>query len=176
MVSPSRMIAPTVMRGLREETGSWKMICISRLNARSSDVPIELTSRPSNLISPDVGSMRRRIVRPVVVLPHPDSPTTPRVSPRAACTAPTWRENTPFLMGKDFLRWLTESSGTAPFMRPLLLLPPRAACGDCYVAPARSRGDSATRGWRRPDRATDARARTDPTNKESGRGTDRPFG
>src|SRR3982074_2532994 len=53
------------------------MICISRRSARSSDVPIDLTSRPSNLTSPDVGSMSRRIVRPVVVLPQPDSPTPP---------------------------------------------------------------------------------------------------
>ena len=98
------------MRGLSDETGSWKMICISRLSARSSDVPIDLTSRPSNVISPDVGSMRRSSVRPVVVFPQPDSPTTPSVSPRAtsndtsftACTAPTSRAKIPFLMGNDF--------------------------------------------------------------------------
>ena len=30
MVSASPMIAPTVMRGLSEAYGSWKMICMSR--------------------------------------------------------------------------------------------------------------------------------------------------
>ena len=44
------------MRGLREETGSWKMICISRLNARSSEVPIEFTSAS---LEPDLS--RRRL-------------------------------------------------------------------------------------------------------------------
>ena len=33
------------------------------------------------IVSPAVGSIRRRIVRPVVDLPHPDSPTRPRVLP-----------------------------------------------------------------------------------------------
>jgi hypothetical protein len=118
------------MRGLSDETGSWKMICISRLSARSSDVPIDLTSRPSNLISPDVGSIRRRIARPVVVLPQPDSPTTPSVSPRAtskdtsftAFTAPTCRDRTPFLIGNSFRRFRTDTSGSIAFMRRRLLL------------------------------------------------------
>ena len=95
------------------------MICISRRSARSSDVPIERTSLPSNLTSPAVGSMSRRIVRPVVVLPQPDSPTRPSVSPGAtsnetsftALTAPTCRANTPFLIGKCFSRFRTERSG-----------------------------------------------------------------
>src|SRR3972149_552088 len=58
-------------------------------------------SRPSKRIRPAVGSMRRRTTRPTVVLPHPDSPTRPSVSPRrtsnvtpsTALTQPTvrWR-------------------------------------------------------------------------------------
>ena len=39
------------------------------------------TSSPLNRTSPDVGSMSRRMQRPVVVLPLPDSPTSPNVSP-----------------------------------------------------------------------------------------------
>ena len=39
-------------------------------------------SVPSKLIVPAVGSMRRRSSRPTVVLPQPDSPTRPSVSPR----------------------------------------------------------------------------------------------
>ena len=37
----------------------------------------------SNVIVPDVGSMSRRMQRPTVVFPDPDSPTRPRVSPLA---------------------------------------------------------------------------------------------
>ena len=39
------------------------------------------TSSPRNRTSPDVGSISRRMQRPVVVLPLPDSPTRPNVSP-----------------------------------------------------------------------------------------------
>ena len=38
-------------------------------------------SCPSKTIRPRVGSMARRTSRPVVVLPQPDSPTRPKVSP-----------------------------------------------------------------------------------------------
>ena len=40
-------------------------------------------SSPSNRISPAVGSSRRSSSRPIVLLPLPDSPTRPSVSPRA---------------------------------------------------------------------------------------------
>ena len=40
-------------------------------------------SWPSNSIVPPVGSSSRVISRPIVDLPQPDSPTTPRVSPAA---------------------------------------------------------------------------------------------
>src|SRR3569623_2083888 len=50
---------------------------------RSSRRLSVMTSRPSNSSSPAVGSSRRRIVRPVVDLPQPDSPTRPSVSPGA---------------------------------------------------------------------------------------------
>ena len=53
-------------------------------------------SIPSNVTVPDVGSSSRATRRAVVDLPHPDSPTSPSVSPWAianemsstACTAP----------------------------------------------------------------------------------------
>ena len=40
---------------------------------------------------PEVGSVKRRTARPKVVLPQPDSPTRPRVSPRwiSSVTPPT---------------------------------------------------------------------------------------
>ena len=40
-----------------------------------------VTSSPLNLNVPPVGSYRCRSVRPTVVLPQPDSPTRPSVSP-----------------------------------------------------------------------------------------------
>ena len=42
---------------------------------------MRLTSAPLNQISPELGSISRRMQRPVVDLPQPDSPTRPRVSP-----------------------------------------------------------------------------------------------
>ena len=81
IVSASPTIAPTVMRGLSEAYGSWKMICMSRASARSSSLLARVTSLPSNQTSPEVGSIRRRMQRPVVLLPQPDSPTRPSVSP-----------------------------------------------------------------------------------------------
>src|SRR6185369_3094114 len=38
---------------------------------------------PSNTISPSLGSIRRQIIRDVVLLPDPDSPTRPTLSPPA---------------------------------------------------------------------------------------------
>src|SRR5512141_2612068 len=63
--------------------------------------------------------MRRRIERPVVVLPQPDSPTRLKVSPVAmsnetSLTARTWpfvRPKIPRFMGKLFVRLRTETSG-----------------------------------------------------------------
>ena len=76
-------------------------------------------SWPSNMIEPAVGSSSLMIARPVVDLPHPDSPTRPSVSPAStekqtpstACTAPTLplRSRCPWRIGKCFLRSLTAS-------------------------------------------------------------------
>jgi hypothetical protein len=81
MTSASPMIEPTVIRGLSDAYGSWKMICISLRSARSDRLSSVVTFRPWNVTSPDVGSISRRIVRPVVDFPQPDSPTSPSVSP-----------------------------------------------------------------------------------------------
>src|SRR5215831_2467799 len=75
------MIEPTVIRGLSDAYGSWKTNCIFRRNARSSRVFLPSTSSPRKRTDPDVGSTSLRIERPVVVFPHPDSPTSPRVFP-----------------------------------------------------------------------------------------------
>jgi len=71
----------TFIRGLREEYGSWKMICIWRRVVRSSSPASPEMSFPSNRIIPLSGSRRRIASRPSVVFPHPDSPTSPSVFP-----------------------------------------------------------------------------------------------
>ncbi len=58
------------------------MICISRRSRLRSPPASARTSRPSNETCPSVGSIRRSRHRPTVDLPHPDSPTSPSVSPR----------------------------------------------------------------------------------------------
>ncbi len=96
------------MRGLSDAYGSWKMICISLRSGRSSPRESPMSSRPSNVTLPFVASVRRRMTRPAVVLPEPDSPTSPSVSPRrisksmpsTARTSATWRWKMPAVMGK----------------------------------------------------------------------------
>ena len=81
----SAMMSATVMRGLSEEYGSWKMSFIfCRARVRSSPLS-EVKSSPSSVTVPSVGSVRRRTHLPVVDLPQPDSPTMAKVSPR--CTS-----------------------------------------------------------------------------------------
>ena len=74
-------MSPARFLGLSEENGSWKMICISRRKGRMSSLPRCVTSWPSSRMVPAVGSIRRRMTRPTVVLPQPLSPTSPSVSP-----------------------------------------------------------------------------------------------
>ena len=78
-------------------------------------------SWPSNMICPAVGSISRTIMRAVVVLPQPDSPTMPRVSPAATekltsstlRTSPTWwRKMMPRVTGKCLVSPVTVSSAS----------------------------------------------------------------
>src|SRR5215217_7765640 len=82
MMNGSEMIVPTVRRGLSDEYGSWKIICISRRSGLISFVPRSAISRPSKRTEPDVGRSSRISSRAVVDLPQPLSPTIPNVSPR----------------------------------------------------------------------------------------------
>ncbi len=74
------------MRGFSDPKGSWNTICIRRRIERSSRFEAAITSDPSKRTEPEVASRRRSTKRPVVDLPHPDSPTSPSVWPR-------WRSN-----------------------------------------------------------------------------------
>jgi len=78
---PSPTMSRTLIRGLREEYGSWKTICISRRVFRSASPDRRVISLPSNRIAPASGSSRRIARRARVVFPHPDSPTSPSVLP-----------------------------------------------------------------------------------------------
>ena len=93
------------------------MICMRLRRSRISALEILMMSLSSNRISPSVGSIRRRIVRPSVDLPQPDSPTTPSVSPSStvrltpstALTSPLRRASSPSSTGKYFFRFLISS-------------------------------------------------------------------
>src|SRR6188508_2625680 len=98
-----------------------------RRRGRSSFWERPVMSWPSKITRPSVGSYRRRIVRPTVDLPHPDSPTSPSVSPRwmlsdtssTALMSPTWRSRRmPLLIGNQTLRFST--STRAPSCPPLV--------------------------------------------------------
>ncbi len=73
------------------------------------------TSTPSKCTDPDVGSISRRMQRPVVDFPQPDSPTSPSVSPRStekltpetAWTSPTLCWNRPARIGNSLTRSVT---------------------------------------------------------------------
>ena len=95
------------MRGLRELYGSWKITWIRRRTVRSAAGPRVVSSWPSKRTDPLVGRSSWRTQRPVVVLPQPDSPTRPSVSPRrivkltpsTARTTPTCRPKKPLETG-----------------------------------------------------------------------------
>src|SRR3989454_1163785 len=70
---------------------------------------------------PPVGCSRSSTIFPVVVLPHPDSPTSPSVLPGSmekemsstARTTATWREKIPRFTGKCLTRFLASRTGPA---------------------------------------------------------------
>ena len=80
--SGSAIRSPIFMRGFSALHGSWKTICISLRNGRIVFAGKFVISRPSKFICPSEGSVRRKIVRPIVDLPDPLSPTIPNTSPR----------------------------------------------------------------------------------------------
>src|SRR5579884_1405824 len=81
--SSSAMISPTRMRGLNELYGSWNTTWTSRRYRISSGPVSPAMSFPSKRIVPAVGRSCSKISFDVVVLPQPDSPMIPSVSPAA---------------------------------------------------------------------------------------------
>src|SRR5919204_608907 len=99
--SGSRSWRPIVSTGFRLVIGSWKIIAICRPRTRRSARWLRLRrSRPSKRAVPErtrpARGSRPRRARAVTLLPQPDSPTIPRVSPGpmsneipfTACTVP----------------------------------------------------------------------------------------
>src|SRR3989441_7723761 len=133
---------------------------MSRRSRRSSSLVSLKMFRPSKYASPLVGSISRRITRPSVVFPQPDSPTSPRVSPRrivrdtpsTAFTAPTWRwMMNPFVIGKCLTRLRTSRRTSLPATMLTTHAPPCVAChrearsadaislaGDCFASPSQA--------------------------------------
>jgi hypothetical protein len=88
VLSTSWIWKPIVNTGFRLVIGSWKIIAISRPRTpRSSSSESFRRSRPSNIAVPEVTRPARarmpRIASDVTLLPQPDSPTMPSVSPGA---------------------------------------------------------------------------------------------
>src|SRR5262245_48206313 len=122
--SGSATLSKMVMRGFSELNGSWKIIWIcgrsGRRSARGSGA--RSTTWPSaarKRISPLDGAIARRMQRAVVVLPQPDSPTRPSVSPcstakltsSTARTVATTRRRKPRRTSKNFCRRRTSRTG-----------------------------------------------------------------
>src|SRR5262245_35815968 len=124
--SGSAMMSRTRMRGLSELNGSWKPPWTARRYAMSSAPASPATSRPSNRIEPAVGASCNKISFEVVVLPQPDSPMRPSVSPdpiakstpSTAFTEAVSRERSPRRTGKCFFSPRTSRTGGAMFQKP----------------------------------------------------------
>ena len=161
----SARICPIFMRGLSELNGSWKMTWIFWRKVLSPSPDIAARSSPWYRMLPAVGSSSRSRQRPMVVFPHPDSPTSPRVSPRwiskltsstALTSATTRLMRRPSRTGKYFRSPRTETSvseeapGAAALPAPL----PTVAGVALTRPPPRARrsGSRPRRGPSRPTR------------------------
>ncbi len=128
-MTASAIWSPTVKTGFRLVIGSWKIIAMSLPRTwRISSSESASRSRPSKRISPvgiSAGGMscRRMIDSEVTLLPQPDSPTSPRVSPaRIEKLIPSTARTTPSMTWKYVRRSRTSSRG-----RPRATLPAGSA-------------------------------------------------
>ncbi len=108
------MIAPIRIFGFMALKESWNISCTSRRRVRRCARDIVPMSAPFSSTAPSSGRSSPTIRRPSVLLPHPDSPTRPNVSPalteretsETAWTTPAPRVNSPDLSG--YLRLTAE--------------------------------------------------------------------
>ena len=71
----------TLILGSRLLNGFWNIICIFGLSLLASPLDKFIISLPNTLILPEVGLTIPAIAFPTLVLPEPDSPTSPNTSP-----------------------------------------------------------------------------------------------
>src|SRR5437870_4329868 len=122
----SPMMSCTRIRGLSELNGSWNTTCTARRYVINSRPSRPAMSRPANAIAPAVGVSCSRISLEVVVLPHPDSPMRPSVSPASmakstpstAFTHAPPRPSSPCRAGKCFFSPRTSRTGDDIFQEP----------------------------------------------------------
>src|SRR5918996_44412 len=81
-VTARPMMRRTEARRLRAESGFWKTVCRARTCSKSRFTIRGSSGRPSSsTVEPWSGAVNPRRTRASVVLPEPDSPTSPSVSP-----------------------------------------------------------------------------------------------
>ena len=121
--STSAIWRPTCQTGFSADVGCWKIIEMrSPRMCRSWSCDIFSRSVPSNRIwppsiFPGFGT-RPRIDRLVTLLPHPDSPTSPMISPRRTWKSiPSTARTTPARVWNDVRRPRTSRSGPSPLDR-----------------------------------------------------------
>ena len=122
--SASPIWSPTRNTGFSEVIGSWKIMAMSL--PRTSSISSSGSSRrlrPLKSIRPATarpGRESSRItVSAVMLLPHPDSPTSPRVSPwRTLRSTPSTARTTPSLVKKWVRRPRTRSSVSGSLIAP----------------------------------------------------------
>ena len=94
----------TVWRRLSAESGFWNTIWSARTSAPVRLASVGASALPSSQTEPSVGATMPSSARANVVLPQPDSPTSPSVSPGqiaaetppSACTLwPPWMKILP---------------------------------------------------------------------------------
>ena len=81
IVSGSETMSVIRRRGFSDEIGSWKIIWTCVRSVRRSPRFSAEISVSLKMIRPDVTRSTCTTALPVVVLPQPDSPTSPSVSP-----------------------------------------------------------------------------------------------
>ena len=79
--SGSPIDSPTGSRGLSDDPGSWNTKLTSRRTLRRSSLEIPTMFVPSTDAVPSTNGSSPTMARPIVVLPEPDSPTSPTTSP-----------------------------------------------------------------------------------------------
>ena len=81
VLSGSEIVQPALRLGLKDVAASWNIIWRGGLSLCNSLSLQHVTSSPSNQIFSQIGFCFWTIARATLHFPHPDSPTSPSVSP-----------------------------------------------------------------------------------------------